>query len=53
MKNHETNMKKSTIEDISNDFLDTLNQIDTKPADEIELSLQKIIQKIRPLIHRM
>ena len=30
-----------------------LNQIDKKPSDEIESKLQKIVYRIRPLIHKL
>lgn len=46
-------IKKSTRDEILNDFLVIINQIDDKLSDKIELDLQKIIHKIRPLIHRI
>ena len=46
-------IKKSTKDEMLNDFLVIINQIDDKSSDEIELGLQKIIHKIRPLIHRI
>ena len=45
-------MKKSSKEEIISDFVVILNQIDAKPPDEIESSLQDIIHRIRPHIHR-
>ncbi|MDH3502189.1 MAG: hypothetical protein OEL69_06760 [Nitrosopumilus sp.] len=44
-------MKKSTKDEILNDFVNVLDQIDNKPSDEIESNLQKIVHRIRPLIH--
>ena len=43
--------KKSTKDEILNDFVNVLDQIDNKPSDEIESNLQKIVHRIRPLIH--
>ncbi len=34
------------------DFIHTISDIDSKPCDEIENNLQKIIQKTRELIHK-
>ena len=44
-------MKKASTDEILDDFVEVLNQIDNKPADEIESNLQKVIHKIRPLLH--
>ena len=44
-------MKKSTKDEILDDFVSILDQIDNKPSDEIEFNLQKIVHRIRPLIH--
>ena len=44
-------MKKPTKDEILDDFVGVLNQIDNKPSDEIETNLQKIVHRIRPLIH--
>ena len=44
-------MKKTSTDEILNDFVEVLNQIDNKPVDEIETNLQKVIHKIRPLLH--
>ena len=44
-------MKKLTKDEILNDFVNVLDQIDNKPSDEIESNLQKIVHRIRPLIH--
>ena len=46
-------MKKATKDEILDDFIDVLNQIDKKPSDEIESKLQKIVYRIRPLIHKL
>ena len=44
---------KATKEEILKDFVNILNQINNKPADEIETNLQIIIHKIRPLIYKI
>ena len=44
-------MDEPTKDEIIDDFVGILNQIDNKSSDEIESSLQKIIQRIRPLLH--
>lgn len=44
-------MKKANTDEILDYFLEVLNQIDNKPADEIESNLQKVIHKIRSLLH--
>ena len=46
-------LEKSTKDEILNDFVGVLNQIDSKPSDEIESNLQKIVHKMRPLIHKI
>ena len=46
-------MNKPTKEQILSDFVGILNQIDQKSSDEIESNLQKIVHKIRPLIHQV
>ena len=46
-------MERSTKEEILDDFVGILNQIDSKPSDEIETNLQEIVHKIRPLIHKI
>ena len=38
-------------EEIVLDFIHTISDIDSKPCDEIENNLQKIIKKTRGLIH--
>lgn len=39
-------------EEIVLDFIYTISDIDSKPCDEIENNLQKIIKKTRGLIHK-
>ena len=46
-------MEKATKDEILNDFVGVLNQIDKSPSDEIESNLQRIVHRIRPLIHRL
>lgn len=46
-------MKKTTKDEIIDDFINVLNQIDKKPSDEIESHLQEIVYRIRPLIHKL
>ena len=46
-------MMKITKKEILYDFEQILNQIENKPAEEIELGLQCIIRKMRPLIHHV
>ncbi len=38
-------------EQIIQDFIQTISEIHSKPCDEIENDLQKIIQRSRGLIH--
>ena len=46
-------MKMSSKDEIIDDFTDVIDQIGKNPSDEIELNLQKIVSKIRPLIHKV
>jgi hypothetical protein len=46
-------MKMSTKDEIISDFVGVINQIGKKPSDEIESSLQKIVYRVRPLIHKI
>ena len=39
-------------EQIIHDFIQTISDIDSKPCDEIENRLEKIIRKSRGLIHK-
>ena len=39
-------------EQIVHEFIQTISDIDSKPCEEIENNLQKIIQKTRELIHK-
>ena len=39
-------------EQIICDFIQTISDIDSKPCDEIENSLEKIVRKSRGLIHK-
>ena len=39
-------------EQIIHDFIQTISDIDSKPCEEIENSLENIVQKSRGLIHR-
>ncbi len=38
-------------EEIVSDFVEIISEIDSRPCDEIELEMQKIVQKTRGLIH--
>jgi len=38
-------------EEIIHEFIQTISEIDSKPCDEIENNLEKIIRKSRGLIH--
>lgn len=42
-------MKIYPKDEIVSDFVDVVDQIGKKPSDEIELELQKIVSKIRPI----
>ena len=46
-------MEKATKDEILSDLVGVLNQIDKSPSDEIEYNLQRIVHRIRPLIHRL
>ncbi|WP_420544544.1 hypothetical protein [Nitrosopumilus sp.] len=46
-------MKKSTKKEILSDFVGLLKEIESKPAEDIENKMRKIISKIRPLIHHI
>ena len=46
-------MKVSTKDEIISDFVGAIDQIGKKPSDEIESSLQKIVYKVRPHIHKV
>jgi len=43
----------STKDEIISDFIAVVDQIGKRPCDEIESSLQKIVYRIRPLIHKV
>ncbi|QMU53851.1 MAG: hypothetical protein GKS07_02350 [Nitrosopumilus sp.] len=46
-------MKTSTKGEIISDFASIIDQIGQKPSDEIESSLQKIVYRVRPYIHKV
>ena len=46
-------MQKSLKDEILQDFAGVLDQIEEKPADEIESTLQNIVHRIRPLIYHV
>ena len=46
-------MEVSTKDEIISDFVCVIDQIGKKPSDEIESSLQKIVYKVRPHIHKV
>ena len=43
-------MKTSTKDEIISDFV---AMIDKKPSDEIESSLQKMVYRVRPYVHKV
>ena len=46
-------MKTSAKDEIISDFVSVIDQIGQKPSDEIESSLQKIVYRVRPHIHKV
>ena len=46
-------VKISTKDEIVSDFVSVIDQIGKKPSDEIEASLQKIVCRVRPHIHKV
>ena len=46
-------MRMSTKGKIISDFVAVIDQIGQKPSDEIESSLQKIVYRVRPYIHKV
>lgn len=46
-------MKIHPKDEIIRDFVGVIDQIGKKPSDEIESSLQTIVSKVRPHIHKV
>ena len=46
-------MHKTIKDEILHDFAGVLEHIDDRPSDELESNLQQIVQKLRPLIHKV
>lgn len=46
-------MKISVKDEIISDFVDVIDQIGKKPADDIETNLQRIVYRVRPYIHKV